>query len=309
MRQQPSHDDASETVVTVGGPSPDNLSPDGLQQLGRLDLVAKLVGDSVQQGLRQSCRRGFSTEFSDYKPYVPGDDPRFLDWHVYARTDRLLTKQFEAETSLESWLVLDATQSMAWRWRQTVTKLEYAVHLLAAAAYLHIRNQDRVGLVVHDGTALDALPPRSSTRQLFNLYERLSEFRPAGRALAELSEALSALRSHRGQILVCSDLEESPPVVLAALERLAAAEDDVILLHLLDRAEVEPPFHDCTHLRDSETGEEIEVDGAILRAEQREVVEAFRAKWSHECERLGILYRAVDTGMPYVDVLLSLVGR
>ena len=142
------------------------FKPEIIQELGRLDIIAKVLAEGIRQGTHSSRRKGFSTEFSDFNPYVPGDDLRFIDWRLYARTDRLYIKNFQAETNLEVMLVLDATQSMAWRWKQTITKLEYGINLLAAIGYLHIRNHDMTGLLLHDAHDLHFVPPKSKRSQL-----------------------------------------------------------------------------------------------------------------------------------------------
>jgi uncharacterized protein (DUF58 family) len=287
---------------------PDMLDEDLLRRLGRLDLVSRAIANAMKQGLRRSRLHGFSTEFSDHKAYVPGDDLRFLDWRIYGRTDRLLIRKYEAETSFESVLLLDASRSMAWRWRSSVTKLEYAVRLLAAIAFLRIENQDQVGLVVHDAAELRWLPPRSTRRQLDLIYEVLTAVQPGpARTFAALVGALAPMKKHRGQIVICSDLEEGEEEIAASLEMLAARDDEVVVIHLLDRAEIELPFEGATHLQDSESGEVLPVEVDDLRGEHDARVREFREAWKLRCEAWKIRHIAAHTGMGYVDVLLDLL--
>ena len=285
------------------------LDPEILQGLGRLDLIGKVIANALRQGQRRSLQRGFSTEFSDYKPYTPGDDLRFLDWRVYARTDRLLTRKYEAETSFESILLLDASKSMAWQWKSTVTKLQYGINLFAAVTYLHIEKQDQVGLLINDANQIHFVPPRSTRTQLNRIYEILADIEPgAAGTFSGLVKALTPLKRHRGQIVVCSDLEEDEEEIEGAMEMLAAREDEVVVLHLLDRAEMELPFEGSTHLEDSETGELLPVELADLRRHHHATVRAFRERWEQRAEMWGIRYFPIHTGMSYVDVLATMAG-
>lgn len=285
------------------------LSPDVLQRLGRLDLIGEIVGNALKQGVRRSLRHGFSTEFSDYKPYAPGDDLRFLDWRVFGRTDRLLTRKYEAETSFESLLLLDASKSMAWRWKSSINKLEYGTNLFAAMAYLHVDHQDQVGLLVHDANQMHFLPPRSTKKQLQKIYETLAQIDPGpGETFLEMIEAVARLKKHRGQIVVCSDLEESEEAIERSLQMLAGRDDEVVILHLLHKAEIELPFRRATHFEDSETGELLAVDLEGLKQSHRENVGRLVEKWRHLCEAWRIRYQSIHTGMTYVDVLLQFCG-
>jgi uncharacterized protein (DUF58 family) len=290
--------------------TPDFKTLEFLGQLGRIDLVGKLIGDALLQGLRRSRKHGFSTEFSDYKSYTPGDDLRFLDWRVFARTDRLLTRKYEAETSLESMLLLDASRSMAWQWEESTSKLEYGIHLFAAMAYLHIGNQDRVGLMVSDASALHFLPPRSNQTQLDQIYHLLSEVRPsAGSTLPAMIEAVAPLKKHRGQIVICSDLEEEESGIETAFEWLAGRKDEIVVIHLLDQAEVELPFRGTTHCEDSETQEVLPVDLESLRKHHAETIRDFADKWKQHCRTWGFRYCNLHTGLSPVEALMRLAVR
>jgi uncharacterized protein (DUF58 family) len=283
------------------------FDPDFIQQLDRIDLIAKTITDGLSHGAHRSRRRGFSTEFSDFKPYVPGDDTRLLDWRIYARTERLFVKRFEAETNLELMLVLDATGSMAWRHGKNITKLEYAANLLAGLACLHMEQQDQVGLLVYDAADVHHLPPRSRRAQLDAIYATLAGLTP-GRAdsFPVLVESLTKMKRHRGRIVVCTDLEEDEEQVAQAMEELAGLEDEIILFHILDRAEVHLPFENVTHLEDAESGELLPVNLPELRREHDANLSAFRKYWEERCSRWGILYQPIDTGMNYVEVLFRL---
>jgi len=284
-----------------------HLDPDLIHRLGRLDLIARAIIQGVQQGAHRSRRRGFSTEFSDFNPYVPGDDLRLLDWRLYARTERLFVRTFQAETNLEVMLLLDASASMAWRWAATLNKLEYAANLLAALAALHVRQRDQVGLLLHDARAIHHLPPRCRRTQLDAIFATLEAIVPAvGDTLPALLQTTAAVRRHRGRLVLCSDLEEEPDQLLPALAALAGQQDEIIVLHLLDAAEEALPFTGATHLRDSETGELLPIHLARLQQEHPAQVAAFRRFWEEACTGLGLHYLPLHTASSYVDVILAL---
>ncbi len=281
-----------------------HFDPEVARELGRVDLVARVIAQGVFEGLHKSRRRGFSTEFSDFRQYAPGDDIRFLDWRLFARTDKLFIKCFEADTETECLLVLDATRSMAWRWRGRVTKLEYGANLLAALGCLHIRQRDPVGLLVHDGRTLHALPPRANRLQLDAMCAVLERIEPAGgNTFIRLVEAVAGARRHRGQIAVCSDLEEDAGLLDGALAELASHDDEVALFHVLDAAEEQAPFARATELEDAETGVRLRVRGRAAWKRHARHVEAFRGRWRTRCRELGIQYQPVRTDRSYVDVL------
>ena len=280
------------------------FDPEILRQLGRIDLVARTIAEGAQWGQNRSRRHGFSTEFSEFRPYAVGDDIRFVDWHVYARTDRMYVKCFEAETCLDVCLLLDATKSMAWQWRDTITKLEYGTNLLAALACLHMKQHDPVSLLVYDARDAHYLPPRCRRPHLDEMFAVLASLQP-GRAdaLLYLINELGRRRRHRGRVIICSDLMENERELVTALTRLASTGDDCILIHILDRAEIELPFGGATHLQDSETGALLPVNIPTARAHHAERVRQFREKWQRHCAGCGIQYVPVSTDLNYVEVI------
>jgi uncharacterized protein (DUF58 family) len=287
----------------------DRFDPSVVQQVGRIDLIADLLATGFLQGMRRSRHHGFSTEFSEYKPYVPGDDLRFLDWRVYARSEKLFVKRFEAETSLDVLLLLDATASMAWRWEEEVTKLQYGANLLAAIACICTKHNDRPGLLVHDAARLSNLPPRCRREQLDAIFTVLESIEPGGGdALPALIEGLAGAKRHRCAIIICSDLEEDEEYTTLALEMMSYTDDRVHMIHLLHRAEEELPFGAVTHFEDIETKQRVRADIAALRKRHGLTVAEFRGKWRERCSKWGIGYQPVDTSMNYLDVLMGVAG-
>jgi len=288
----------------------DYFAPDALEEIGRLDVIAEILANGLQQGKRRSRLLGFSTEFSDYKAYTPGDDPRLIDWRVKARSDKLVVKRYEAETNVQTMLLLDASASMAWRWEQTPSKLLYATHIYAALILLAIRQQDQVGLLVSDGSQVRAVPPRASANQLGACCAIMEHLRPGGgSALPELAEHVHGLKKQRGLIYICSDLEEEPAALETAIKALLRPHDQIVLIHLLDAAEVQVPFLRATAFIDSETGERQPVNLPYLKRTHAERLQTFRDHWSDFCRDHGIVYVPVDTGMPYIDTVMAMVNE
>src|SRR6476646_6547771 len=161
-------------------PPKNYLKPEVIRQVARLDLRAKFIVEGFLSGLHASPFQGFSVEFSEHRKYVPGDDLKDLDWGVYAKTDKYYLRKFQAETNVTGYLVMDLSASMAYTYRQELTKFEYGICLAAALGYLMIHQQDPVGLVTFDTHLRAALPPRSKRTQLANVLAVLANLQPTG---------------------------------------------------------------------------------------------------------------------------------
>jgi uncharacterized protein (DUF58 family) len=280
------------------------FDPDLMRRLGRLDLSARALADGLDLGRHASRRKGFSTEFSDYRPYVAGDDPRALDWRVLARTDRLYVKRYAAETELELTLVMDCSRSFLWRHQDHISKFEYAATLAAALACVHLRQHDAVGLLVTQPGGAHYLAPSARHRRFHEILGELSAVQSAGPgSFSQLLASLAGLRRHRGELHLWSDAEEPAKPLRQALEQLAGQQDDLVFFHLLDAAEVNLPESHATHLRDSETGALLPVDWRAWRARHAGRVAQFRQQWRDLCQTLGILYQPLHTGQDYFEAV------
>ncbi len=277
--------------------------------IGRLDWLAREIVRSLKTGGHRSRNKGFSTEFSDFKPYTEGDDIRMLDWRLYARTEKFYVRKYEAETNLECLFLVDASRSMAWRWGKSLSKLEYAIVLTAALTLLMSKKQDRVGLLAFDGDDLKVIPPGSRRTQLGAMFAALENVKPAGGAiLPRLLEHAPLVKPHRGRIVLCSDMEEEPDQVMPLFTELAGKGDEVILVHLLDKAEVELPYSDrVSLLADSENGRRWVVDMPHLKKRHRERIHGFRKEWVDLCHDNVIRYVPLDTSTPFTDAVRDIV--
>ena len=193
------------------------LRPEVIRQVARLDLRAKFIVEGFLAGLHASPFQGFSVEFCEHRKYVPGDDLKDLDWTVYAKTDKYYVKKFQAETNLTGYLVMDLSGSMAYTYRQELTKFEYAICLAAALGYLMIHQQDPVGLVTFDTPIRASLPPRSKRSQLGNILSVLANLKPAGQTdVAACLHQLAAMIRSKSLVMLFSDLLTDPEPVIRA---------------------------------------------------------------------------------------------
>lgn len=276
------------------------LKPEVIRQISRLDLRAQFIVKGFLHGLHASPYHGFSVEFSEHRKYTPGDNPHDIDWLVYAKTDKYYVKKFEAETNITGYLVMDLSQSMAYTYRQELTKFDYAICLAAALCYLMIHQNDPVGLVTFADGINNYLPPKSKRQQIGNILSLLARLKPQGQTDAGRSlNQLAAMIKHSSLIMVFSDLLMDAEPVISALRRLRHGGHDVILFHVLDEAEVGFPFSGLVELEDPESSQKLEVDADSFRSDYLQEVAAFREIFRRECFQSGIDYVPLDTSMPF----------
>lgn len=287
------------------------LKPEVINQIKRLDLRAQFVVKGFLQGLHASPFHGFSVEFSEHRRYSPGDDPKDIDWLVYAKTDKYYVKKFEAETNITGYLVMDLSQSMGYTFRQQLTKFDYAICLAASLCYLMVQQQDPVGLITFDDQVRFSLPPRSKRTQIANVLSQLARLKPAGPTDAAKSLGqIAALLRHRSLVMLFSDLLADPEPIWDSLRRLRHRGHDVILFHILDEAEVSFPFDGLVELEDPETLEKVRVDATSYRGDYLREVSEHREAHRRECFATGVDYVPLDTSMQFDKALLGyLVGR
>ncbi len=276
------------------------LKPEVIRQISRLDLRAQFIVKGYLHGLHASPFHGFSVEFSEHRKYTPGDDPKDLDWLVYAKTDKYYIKKFEAETNITGYLAMDASRSMAYTYRGQLTKFDYSICLAAALAYLMIQQQDPVGMVSFDEKIRHCIPPRSKRKQLGDILSLLAGLRPAGpTALAHCLSQLAAMLRHRSLIMLFSDLLVDTEPVLQALRRLRHRGHDVILFHVLDAAEVQFPFDGLVEFEEPESSERLVIDASGFREDYLAELSNFRELYRQQCQGAGIDYVPLDTSMPF----------
>lgn len=276
------------------------LKPEVIQQIKRLDLRAEFIVKGFMQGLHASPFHGFSVEFSEHRKYTHGDDPKDIDWLAYAKTDRYYVKKFEAETNITGYLAMDLSRSMAYTYRQELTKFDYAICLAAALTYLMVHQNDPVGLVTFGEKITNSLPPKSKRQQIGTILSLLAKLKPEGETnIGQSLVQLAAMLKHSSLVMIFSDLLSDPEEVIPALRRLRHGGHDVILFHVLDEAEVSFPFTGLVEFEEPESTERLEIDADGFRADYREEIEAFRETYREECFKSGIDYVPLDTSMPF----------
>jgi uncharacterized protein (DUF58 family) len=276
------------------------MDPATLAQLGGVELVAREVVEGFLMGLHRSPHRGFSAEFAELRAYQSGDDLRYIDWRMYGRSDRFYVKQFEEETNLRAYLLLDVSASMGWSSSPELqTKLWFARHLAAALALILIRQGDTVGLTTFHERVVSRVHPRGGRRQWHELVRRLTGLEAEGRTQAQtaLRDVATRLR-RRGLVILLSDLLVDPEETVTALRFLRHRGHEVLVFHLLDPGERELPTAADARFVDPETGIELEVSVADVRTEYRDAVVHALNEWRSSLRPHGIEYEVVDTSQP-----------
>jgi uncharacterized protein (DUF58 family) len=276
------------------------LKPEVIRQISRLDLRAQFIVKGFLHGLHASPFHGFSVEFSEHRKYTPGDDPHDIDWLVYAKTDKYYVRKYEAETNITGYLVMDLSSSMAYTYRQELTKFDYAICLAAALCYLMIHQNDPVGVVTFADQINNYLPPKSKRQHIGNILSLLANVKPTGQTDAGRSLIqLAAMLKHSSLVMVFSDLLAEPEPIISALRQLRHGGHDVILFHILDEAEVGFPFAGLVELEEPDSNQRLELNADSIRSDYLQEVKSFREMYRRECFQSGIDYVALDTSMPF----------
>lgn len=287
---------------------PLHIDPAALMRIRSLELRAKVVVEGLWKGLHRSPYHGFSVEFSEYRAYAQGDDPRYIDWKVLARSDRCFIKKFEDETNLRCQLVVDHSRSMQFG-AGAMTKADYAATLAATLALFLMQQGDAVGVTTFGETLQEHIPARNRPGHLRRLMLELEKPAPAGGTSLDMSvRQLSELIRKRGMICLISDL--LAPV--DALERqfgwLGAMGHDIVLFHVMDRAEIDFQFDDAAHFRDLESGREQFVEPTVAREAYLKRLQSHRDFVRRACDHQGIEYHWTPTDEPLERVLFDFLA-
>jgi uncharacterized protein (DUF58 family) len=276
--------------------------------LGRfrtLDLVARGLVEGFITGLHRSPYHGFSVEFSQHRPYMPGDDTRHIDWKLYGRTGRYHIKQFEEETNLRSMVLLDCSASMAYG-SGAMTKFRYATLLSACLFYLMIRQRDAAGLVLFDEAMRRKLPPRSVRSYLNTLLSAMEAQQPSqGTRIADTLHLMAESLRRRGLVVLISDLFDDEEQVVSGLRHFRHGGHEVIVFQVLDPAELDFGRLGAGRYLDLETRETLSSDPRQVRDAVNREVAAFVARMKDACHREGIDHVLVDTSRDFDRVLLE----
>lgn len=287
------------------------LDPAVVARLSHLDVRARLVVEGFISGMHRSPFHGFSVEFAEHRPYMPGDPLKNLDWKVLARNDRYLVKQYTEETNLRCHLLVDLSGSMSFQSpRASLSKLEYARSLSAALAYLMLGQQDAVGAMLFADQPVSFIPARSVRSHLDVLLKALGAGQPQGRTrLGPVLHELAERIKRRGLIVLLSDLMDKPEDVLSGLQHFRHRHHEVIVFHILDPDEIEFPYHDTATFVDLESGERLTTEPWEIGARYRERFDAWQERYRRACREQRVDYVPLDTRTPFDRALLAYLEK
>jgi uncharacterized protein (DUF58 family) len=286
------------------------LDPETLQRIGPLELVAREVVEGLHVGMHKSPLRGFSTEFSHHRQYVPGDETRHLDWRVYARTERYHLKLFEAETNFTANLLLDASSSMHYG-SHAVSKLEYAKFMAASMAYLCVRQRDSAGLAIFDSQLRTYIEPKTTMGVVRTIADELEKVQGLPRTnVAGILHEFANRIPRRGFVMLFSDIFDHVEEFIQGIDHLRFRGHNVAVFHVLDPYELKFPFDGSCKFIGLEEDGEVVTQPKRIRAAYLEELRKFVQQVRSACERAHVDYVLVDTSRP-VDAVLSayLIGR
>ena len=285
------------------------LTPSAIAKLSSMELRARAIVEGHYSGQHRSPYRGASVEFADHREYAPGDELRHLDWKVYGRTDRFYIKEYDAETNLSAHLLLDTSASMSFGSGE-ITKLDYARFLCAGLAYLTIRQRDAASLTTFDAQIRERLPALTKRAHLQRIFETLDAVQPGRDTnIAGILEQVATTVTRRGIIVLVSDLLDEPEEVLRGLGYFRHRGHDVMLLHVMDPAEMQFNFRGPTLFEDLETGERLAADAGQVRGEYLAAMREFLVTVRDGCRQRSIDYALLDTSQPYDEALVAYLGR
>lgn len=274
------------------------IDPAALMRIKNMQLRARVVVEGFLSGLHKSPYHGFSVEFTEYRQYSPGDDPRYLDWKLYARSDRYYLKRFEDETNLRAWLLVDLSRSMGFSSLE-YDKATYARTAAATIAYFLSLQRDGVGLITFDASIQEFLPARFRPGHLHRLMMAL-ERSPAGTAtdlVAPLEQVAQTARK-RGLVILLSDLLAPLEAIETRLGYLRSRGHEVVVMRVLDPAEIDFPFQDAALFQDVESGRELYVDPQFARERYRQRFTEHATGLATACNKLGIGLLELRTDQP-----------
>lgn len=288
--------------------SRDLLQPGLLAQLSNLELVAKTVVDGSFTGMHRSPFFGFSQEFAEYKAYNDGDDPRFIDWNVYARTDRTYIKRYLGETNTAINLIIDVSASMGYQ-SGDVSKLQYAKFIGATLAYIARKQHDAVGATLFDSEIRDVIPPASHPDTLYRLLALLQRTEAGnGTQINDSLQHIASTLTRRGIVFLVSDFYCDAESLQRNLEALVQHGHEVVLFHILDQAELDPAgtirsMQSPSTLKDLESGVEIRVTADYMRDEYPTRIAAHKKTLEQIALRCGFAYIPCNTAAPLDEVM------
>lgn len=282
------------------------FDPQVLASISNLYLRARWVVEGIMSGVHRSRAKGFSVEFEEHREYSPGDEIRRIDWKALGKFDRYFIKEYEDETNLRAYLLLDTSGSMDYA-SNGVTKFDYGCTLAASLAYLILKQQDAAGLVTFSNRIESFIPPKAKRDYLTQILHALENRGPGGETnVSRILEEIAGQIKRRGLVILVSDLLDDPEPILKGLRLFRFKGNDVIVFHLLDQAELDLPFDGNILFEDLEQADlKVVADPRAIRKTYQEVVREFVSEMRKQCRDNAIDYQLISTSTPLDQALAS----
>lgn len=285
------------------------LDPSALARLQGLELKARMVVEGSISGMHKSPFKGFSVEFSEHKPYIAGDDLRYIDWKMYGKTDKFFIKQFEEDTNVKSYILLDSSSSMAFG-HDDYNKFNYASFMAICLSYLMLSQRDSVGLTAFDRSVAHFIPPRNDAGHLHHMVSVLEKLQPdAGTNICHALKYLASYIKRRALIILISDLIDNQDNVLKHLAFLRKMKHEIIILHLVHPDEQNLPFRGTSRFIDSESDAKFHASSDTIRKSYRNNLERFLDTYKTRCWQLDINYHRMILDQPVESAILDFIAQ
>jgi uncharacterized protein (DUF58 family) len=286
------------------------LDPKIISRIGSLDLRARLVVEGFMVGLHKSPYHGFSVEFSQHRPYMQGDNLRSVDWRVFGKTEKYFIKQYEEETNLRSYIILDSSKSMGYASDKVISKIDYASTLVAALSYLMIKQQDAVSLTIYSDKIHKHLPPKSSNAYFQQILKELTILQTSSNTnTADSLNQVAEKIKRRGLVIIISDFFDDVDKTLKAIKHFAHQKNEVIIFQILDPMERSFGFGKDAIFKDLETDEELTTQPYQIQKAYQEAMNEFTNKIKRECLNSNFDYNLFDTSTPFDKALFSYIQK
>ena len=286
------------------------LIPDIVSKISNMELRARLVVEGFIAGLHKSPFHGFSVEFAEHRQYLPGDETRYIDWKIYGKTEKYFIKQFEEETNLKSYLLLDISKSMDYASEKNIKKIEYASYLASSLAYLLIKQRDAVGLITYDEDIKTYIPPHATKSYLKLILKELTLIKPEKKTytLQSLDKIAEQIK-RRSLIIVFSDFLDEPNKVISTLKHFRHNNHEIIVFHILDPLEVSFAFGKDAVFIDMESNEELTTQPFHIQKAYQNEMQKFINFYKKECLMNQIDYVLLETNTPFDIALFNYLRK
>ena len=286
------------------------LDPSIIPKINSLELRARLVVEGFMVGMHKSPYHGFSVEFTQHRPYMQGDGLKDVDWKVYGKTEKFYIKQYEEETNLRSYILLDVSKSMQFSSGNNTSKLEYASTLAAALSYLMMKQQDAFGLTLYSDKIVQYLPPKATKSYLRQILKSLVSVKASDTTnTAACLNTVAEKIKRRGLVIIISDLFDDIDSVISALKHFSYQKNEIIVFQILDPIERNFAFGRDAIFKDMESEEELTTQPYQIQKAYKLAMEEFIGKIKSECLNSKIDFNVIDTSTPFDKALMSYIQK